>query len=179
MTPEQHELYRRYLPLARASAWRVARRHPTLRRQVDDIDAACRVALWRAVTTHDPARGAALASWVCRLTRGAAEDYARLHGDTARTATRGVYRRRPAALPLEAWAERPAGRRHDAAEYLDQVLAGLDPRRARIAALLREGLEQHEVARRLGITPSRVSHALAEIRRHALARRENLFAKGA
>ena len=172
MTDEQRDLFRRYRPTAMAVAWRLSQGR---RRHYDDLRAAALVGLWRAVTSYDAARGTSIRTHVVRVCRWECGDWLR--------GTAGTRRRspcyHPGALDRDV-ADAPAGPRlHDAAEYLDLVLDGLGSRARLVAELLRQGLQQQEVARRLGVCSPRVSQIVRQIAAHARQRRDTLTRQGA
>jgi IS30 family transposase len=70
-------------------------------------------------------------------------------------------------LPLDQVARRAGGRRHyNAVRRLRAV-----QRKVQVAQLYREGLSQHEIARRLGVHPSTISRDLAYLHTRWLAYR--------
>lgn len=171
MTDEQRDLFRRWRPTAMATAYRLSLGR---RRHYDDLRAAALVGLWRAVTSYDPARGAGLRTHVVRLVRWECLDWLR---DTAGTRRRSACYH-PGRLECDV-ADAAGPRVHDAGEYLDLVLDGLSSRARLVAELLRQGLQQQEVARRLGVCSPRVSQIVRQIAAHARARRDTLTRQGA
>lgn len=77
MSPEQERQYHELAHLAYATAGRIARRHGSLRRRLDELEAAALYGLARAVTTWEPGRGLALRTWIYRQTAAAVEDWLR------------------------------------------------------------------------------------------------------
>lgn len=168
MTPEQTALYDELTPLARATAGRIAGMHPRLRRQQEELEADALVGLWRAIVTYQPDRGASLRSWVylrCRaevLDRLREREGTRLRHPPPRTVSLDALEAEPmpAAVPA-----------HDAAGYLDDLTAGLQPSQRRLVQHLAAGGLQRDYARVLGVSPERVSQLWAAVRRHCHERR--------
>ena len=171
MTPEQTALYLELTPLARAAAGRIARIHPRLRRQQEDLEAAALWGLWRALASYRPERGAALRSWVYLRCRSEVLDWLR-ETDGTRLRQRPPRPLSLDELPLEP--APPAVPTHDAAEYLDELCESLQPSQRRLVMHLLSGGQQDEYAATIGVSPPRVSQLWAAIRRHCHERRAEL-----
>ena len=172
MTDEQRDLFRRYRPTAMAVAWRLSQGR---RRHYDDLRAAALVGLWRAVVSYDARRGTSIRTHVVRVCRWECQQWLR---DTAGTRRRSQCYH-PGRLDHDVPGSPGRPHAHDASEYLDLVLDGLGSRSRQVAEWLRQGEQQQEVARRLGVCSPRVSQIVRQIAAHARQRRDTLTAKGA
>jgi RNA polymerase sigma factor (sigma-70 family) len=163
-TPEQ--LAVGHLEFARTIARQYARRCPRL---ADDFEGAAMIGLWDAARKFDPGRGCRFTTYAGNRIAGAVLDFARGECPVgSRRAAGKAFRRRTVGLVTDRHADDPAWEPAyeprpygEDADAVWELTRGLTRREREVVAAVYGGRSGAEVARGLGLHPSRVTQILA------------------
>ncbi len=157
LNPDQRELARQYMPLAEAMAWRCARWLPNHR---DDLRSAAYCGLVTAAAAFDPEHGVYFPTYARLVIRGELSDYRRkwVVRDRLRQVVDLVVCEIQGGTVIGIGTPPDHLADVENRDAVDGCIKRLPGRHATVARLLyRTGLSQGQAARRMHLSPTRVS----------------------